>query len=97
MDFKLELTYGEIIGTLNTKHSDAKSTGYSLPPDVYKASNFNSMLISLFQDDVRVNNTNDDFIPRSSLTNINTIRFIEKSFFYTSRISSITFRSFERY
>ena len=84
MVFRTELTYHEVAEILDTKYNDAKSTGYTLPPGIYKVSVINLIQKSLLLDDVNVNITIDDIKLRSNLTANKTIRLTEKSFFYST-------------
>ena len=80
----MELTNHEVTDILDIKYIDAKSTGYTFPPAIYKIARINLMLKSLIPDDVNVNITFDDIRPKSKTTTHKTIRFTEKSFFYTT-------------
>ena len=81
MVFRRGLRSSEIENMLDMNYIDASTTEYTLPLGVYEVSYFNSMLTSLFPDDLNVNITIDDITLKSNLTNNNTKRFTEKSFF----------------
>ena len=65
------------------KYFDTETIGFILPHGVYEASDFNLMLKSLLPDEVKINNTIDDIRLKPNLTFIKTLRFTEKSFFFT--------------
>ena len=83
MVFRLELSYTEILNTLDMKYIDASTTGYTLPPGVYEFSDINSTIKSLLPDGFIVNITIDDIRLKSNKTNNKTLRFTEKAFFYS--------------
>ena len=81
--FRLELTYGEITEILVIKNTPTISTGYGLPPSIYEINDLNIMIKTSLLDDAKVDITIDDIRLRSKLTTKKTIKFTEKSFFYT--------------
>ena len=82
MVYRMELTYDEIVVILETKYIAASTIGYTLPQAKYEISDINLMLKSLLPDQLKVNITIDNIRLKSNLTNIKTIRFTRKSFFY---------------
>ena len=82
MIFRMELTYHEVAEILYLKHIDAKSTGYTFPPEICEAFDFNVMLKFLLPDYVKVNITIDDIRLISILTTNKTFRLTKVSFFY---------------
>ena len=83
MVFMLEVTYTEILSTLELKYIKTSITRYTLPPGVYEISNKNLMLKSLLLDEGKVSITIDDIRLRSNLGRNETNRLTRKSFFYT--------------
>ena len=81
MHFRLELTYTEILSILDLNYIYQSITKYTLPPGVYEISDFNWTFKSFLQDDYKINIIIDEIRLRSNLSNIETIRFTEKTFF----------------
>ena len=81
--YKFEITYDEIINTLDLKYNRKTTKGYTLPPGMYKIIDINFMLKSLLPNEVQVNKTVDDVRLRSNLTLNKTIRFSKKNFSIT--------------
>ena len=82
MVFSMELTHHEIAEKFDTKYIATSSTGYILPPSIYKISDITLMLKSLLPDDVKVKNTIDDITLKSNLSTEKQ-NFTKKSFLYT--------------
>ena len=82
MVYRFQLTYGEIIDTLDLKHVPTCTTGSTLPPGVYKNIDIVFMFKSLLPKEVKVDITIDDIRLKSNLTTDKTIMFTKKSFFY---------------
>ena len=68
---------------MDVKNKAVSTIGYTLPPGVYKITDTDSMLKSLFPGRVRVNITIDDFRLKSNLDNNKTNRFTKQSFINT--------------
>ena len=83
MVFRMELTYSEIEKILDVKSNPTISTEYALPPGIYEISDNNLMLKSLLPDEVKVYIKFADIRQKSNLTVSRTIRFTQKTFFYT--------------
>ena len=81
MIFRLKLSNTEILNLFDMKNIDASTTGYTLPPDVYEASDLISVIKALLPNDVKVNISVDGIRLKSNLTKNNTIRFTQKLFF----------------
>ena len=81
--YRFQLTYDEIIDILDLKKITGSTKGYTLPPGVYEIIDFNFLLKSLFPKEVKVNITIDDVKLKPNLTTNKTIKFSQKSFFYT--------------
>ena len=81
MVYRMELTYDEIVDILDVKHIAGSPICYTLPPGLYKISDFTLMVKSLFPDEVKVNFTIDDIRLKSNLRTNKTLRFTIKSFF----------------
>ena len=90
----MQLSYDEIIDTLDLKYFPTKRTGYSVHPGIYEAIDSNTTLKHILPNNVKVNITIDDFRLKSNLK-INQISiFTEKNFFfYIFRFYSITILS----
>ena len=65
------------------KYIATSTLRYNLPPGIFETSDINLMLKSFFPNEVKVDFTIDDIWLRSNLTTNKTIRFTERSFFYT--------------
>ena len=83
MNFRMELTYGEIENIFDMKYIDASSTRYTFPPGFYEITDINFMLKSLLPDEVKVSILIDDNRVKLNLTSNKTKQFTKKSFFYT--------------
>ena len=79
----MQLTYDEIIDTLDLKYIPTKRTGYSLNPGIYEVVDLNNTLKYILPDNVKVSITIDDVRLKTNLKINQTSIFIEKSFFYT--------------
>ena len=66
MVYRLQLTYDEIIDTLDVKYIAGSTIGYTLLPGVHKIKDINLMLKSLLPGKVKVNNTIDDIRLKSN-------------------------------
>ena len=55
--YGVELTSDKIVGILDTKCFAGSTNRYTLPPGLYEASSFNSMLNALLPDEVKRNNS----------------------------------------
>ena len=58
--YRFQLTYDEIIDTLELKHIPTTTIGHTLPPGMYEIIDNNFMLKSLFPKEVKINFTIDD-------------------------------------
>ena len=83
MVYILELTYSEIIHRLGVKYFPTSTTGYILPPGVNEIRNCDFLLQSFLPNNVEVKLSTDDIRLRSNLSTNRTMKFTEKSFFYT--------------
>ena len=81
--YRMQLTYDEIIDTLDLKYNPTKRTGYSLYPGFYEVIDLNNTLKYILPDNIEVNNTLDDIRLKSILKIKQTIIFTNKPFFYT--------------
>ena len=68
---------------LNLKYFPTKRTGYSLDPGVYEVIDLDNTLKHILPDNVKVDVTIDDIRLKSYLKINQTLKFTEKSFFYT--------------
>ena len=82
MVYRFHLTYDETLDKLELKYIPTTTTGYTLPPVMYKIVHFNSISNFLFPKEVKVKITIDDIRLKSTLTTNITIKFTKKSFFY---------------
>ena len=73
--YRLQLTYDEIIDISDVIYLAGSTTGYTLPPDVYKITGNNLMLRSLLPVKLKVNITIDDIRLKSNLNNNKTNKF----------------------
>ena len=53
MAFRLEITYTEIFDTLDMKHVDTSTIGYTLEPGMYKISHIRVMVKSKLPNEVK--------------------------------------------
>ena len=81
--YRFQLTYDEIIDTLDLKHISTKRTGCSLNPGFSEVFDLNNFLKNNLPDNVKVSVTIDDVRLKSNLKTNQTLIFTEKSFFYT--------------
>ena len=79
----MQLTYDEIIDVLDLKYISTERRGYSLNPGIYEVIDLNNTLKHILPDNVKVSITIDDIRLKSNLKNNQTLKFTEKSFFYT--------------
>ena len=79
----MRLSYDEIMNILDLKYIPTKRTGYSLNPGIYEVVDLNNTLKHILPDNVKVNITVDDNRLKSNLKINQTLKFTEKSFFYT--------------
>ena len=75
-----QITYNEIIGTLDFKYNPTKRTWYSLSPGIYEVFDLNKTLKYILSDIVKVSNTIDVIRLKSNIRFIQTLIFFEKSF-----------------
>ena len=66
MFHRMELTYNEIVDTLDVKYNVGLTIGYTLPPGINEIGNFDLMLESVLANKVKINITDDDFRLRSN-------------------------------
>ena len=94
MVFRTELIHSEIENTLDIKHTDTSTIGYTLPPGINETSDFNLKLKSLQSDDVKLNITIDNIKLKSNFTTNETKNSTKNSFFLcnTSIYSFMTSR-----
>ena len=79
----MDLTNDEVLNVLDVKYIAGSTNGYEIPVGIYEISHNNLMLKSLLPNKPKVNFTIDDIRLRPNLTTNKTIKFTEKSFFYT--------------
>ena len=79
----MRLSYYEIMDILDLRYIPTKRTGYSLNPGIYEVVDLNNTLKYILPDVVKVNITIDDIRLKSNLKINQTLKFTEKSFFYT--------------
>ena len=81
MVYRMELPFDDFVDILDKIYSAESTIGYTLPPGIYKISEFSWKLMSSLPRDVKVNITIDDIRLRSNLIENMTIKFTKKSFF----------------
>ena len=81
MVHRLQLTYDEIVDTLDVKYKAGSTVGYTLVPGIYEFSDINLMIKSLLPNKVKVKNIIDDIRLKLVITTNKTVRFTNKSFF----------------
>ena len=93
MVFRMELTNSEIDRILDMKYIATSSTGCTFPPEIYEIIDINSMLKSLFPDEVKVDNTIDVIRIKSNLRKNKTTKLTKNHFFYYIRFYTVPFGS----
>ena len=83
MVFGVDLSYVEIVKSLDVNYIAGSTNGYKIQRVKYEASDINFIIKSLLPVDMKVDNTIDDIVLKSSLTVNRSISFTRKSFFYT--------------
>ena len=81
--YRMRLSYDEIMDILDLKYILTKRTGYSLNPGFYEVIDLNNTLKHILPNNVKVNITIDDIRLKSNLKINQTLKFTERSFFYT--------------
>ncbi len=81
--YRMRLSYDEIMDILDLKYIPTKRTGYSLNPGIYEVVDLNNALKYILPDNVKVSVLIDDIRLKSILKINQTLKFTEKSFFYT--------------
>ena len=84
MVYRFQITYDEIIDTVDLKYIPTLTIGYTLPPGMYEILDINLMLKSLLSKEVKINTTIDDVRLKAKLTTNKTIKFTKKIFFFHS-------------
>ena len=79
----MKLTHDEIIDIFDFKYIPTKRRGCSLNPGIYEISDLNNTLKYILPDNVKVDVSIDDIRLKSNLKIIQTLKFTNKSFFYT--------------
>ena len=79
---RLQLTYDEIVDTLDVIYRAASIKEFTLVPGIYEVTDINMLLKSLLPEEVKVINTMDNIRLNSNLTTNKTIRFTKNIFFY---------------
>ena len=82
--YRMQLTYDEIIDTLNLKYIPTRRMGYSLKPNIYNVVDLNNTLKNILSDNVKISVTIVEKKYKSSLKINQTLIFTNKSFFYTT-------------
>ena len=83
MVYRMELTYDEIVDILDVKYIGGSTIGKTTALGISEISDSNLILKSSRPKGVKVKNTIDDIRLKSNLTTYKTIKFTNKSFFYT--------------
>ena len=81
MVYRMQLTYDEVINTLELKYILSKRKGYSPQLGIYQISDLNKTLEYISPANLRKTFTIDDFRLKSKLNSFQTLIFTEKSFF----------------
>ena len=81
--YRMRLSYDEIMDILDLNYIPTERTGYSFNPSIYEVVDLNNTLNHFLPDKVKVNITIDDIRIKSNLKINQTLKFTEKSFFYT--------------
>ena len=76
----MDLIYSQIKKKPNIKYIDSATTGYTLPLGIYEIIDNNSLLKSLFPDEVDLNILIDDIKLKSNITVHRSISFTERFF-----------------
>ena len=82
--YRMELTYDKNVDILDMKKIAGSTNGYTLPPVIFEVTDLGFMLNALIANEVKVIFTKNDIRLRSNLTTKKTMKFIRKSFFYTT-------------
>ena len=80
---RLQITYGEIVDILDVKYVTGSTKRYILPPIVFEVSDIILMLKSLLPDEIKVNNTVDNYRLESKLPTNEKIRFTKRALICT--------------
>ena len=83
MVYRMELTYDEIVDILDVKYIAGSTIGKTTALGISEISDISLILKSSLPKGVKVNNTIHDIRLKSNLTTYKTIKFSNKSFFYT--------------
>ena len=83
----MKLTYDGIIDKLDLKYIPTKRTGYSLHPGIYEVVDLNDTLEHFLPDNVKAGVTIGDVRLKTNLKIIQTLFFLEKSFFIQIQVS----------
>ena len=81
--YGMRLSYNEIMNILDLKYIPTKKTGYSLNPGFYEVIDLKNTLKHILPNNVKVNITIDDIRLKSNVKINQTLKFTERSFFYT--------------
>ena len=79
----MQLTYDEIIDILDLNYIPTKRMGHSIEPNIYIVVDLNNTLKNILPDNVKISVTIDEKKYKSNLKINQTLRFTDKSFFYT--------------
>ena len=77
----MEITYDEVINTLDVKYIPTKQLGYSIPPGTYEIIDINFRFKNLLPKELKVDITIDNVKLKSNLKLNQTLIFTEKSLF----------------
>ena len=77
----MQLTFDEIIDTLDLKNIPTKRLGFSLKPNIYQISDINKTIKYILPNDAKINVTIDEKIFKSVLKINQTLIFTDKIFF----------------
>ena len=81
--YRFKLTYDEIMDILDLKYIPTKRTGYSIEPNIYNVVDLNKTLKNILPNNVKIDVTIDERKYKTDLKINQTLKFTNKSFFYT--------------
>ena len=81
--YRMQLTYNEIINTLDLKFIPTKRMGYSIEPNICNVVDLNETLKNILPNNIKINVSIDERKYKTDLKINQTLIFTNKSFFYT--------------
>ena len=78
MEYRVQLTYDEIVDIFDLKYIPTTTIGYTLPPGLYDIIDIDYLLKFLLPKEVKVNITIDDIGLKLTLTTNKTINFTKE-------------------